>query len=348
MAGARRRATARGCRSASCGSRPACRSRSTPAASTATRSSAASRAPARPTRSASCSSSCCSRHGLQIVILDPNSDFARIDTARADTDSATAERWRALAPGIEIHSGTGERRLCVRLRELSREQQAAALRLDPVADSEEHAELDALVEDERPETFEDLMGAARPTARALAMRIRNLGIDRWGVWARDTGESALRSLAEPRAFAASCSTSARSTRHEEQAVVAGAVLGTLWERRAERRPVLIVIDEAHNVCPSDPPDTLTALADRVRRPDRRRGPQVRPLPARVHAAPAEGAGEHHLPVRQPGADADGLGGRPRLHRRPARRSHRALCSTARRRSGRARRWSPASSPLTPR
>ena len=38
------------------------------------------------------------------------------------------------------------------------------------------------------------------------------------------------------------------------------MLGALWERRADRRPVLIVIDEAHNVCPADPPDALTALA----------------------------------------------------------------------------------------
>jgi hypothetical protein len=48
--------------------------------------------------------------------------------------------------------------------------------------------------------------------------------------------------------------------HEEQALVASAVLGTLWERRSERRPVLIVIDEAHNVCPADPPDALTQVA----------------------------------------------------------------------------------------
>ena len=103
------------------------------------------------------------------------------------------------------------------------------------------------------------MGAARPTARALAMRIRNLGIDRWGVWARDTGESALRSLGAEGVRCLVLDLGSLDS-HEEQAVVAGAVLGTLWERRAERQPVLIVIDEAHNVCPSDPPDTLTALA----------------------------------------------------------------------------------------
>ena len=197
--------------------------------------------------------------GLRIIILDPNSDFARIASARADAGEEAAERWRALAPGIDVHSGEGKRRLCLRLRELSREAQAAMLRLDPVADREEHAELDALLDDENPATLEDMMSGARPTARALAQRIRNLGIDRWGVWARDTGESALPALTDPSVRCLVLDLGSLDS-HEEQAVVAGAVLGTLWERRAERQPVLLVIDEAHNVCPSDPPDALTALA----------------------------------------------------------------------------------------
>ena len=47
---------------------------------------------------------------------------------------------------------------------------------------------------------------------------------------------------------------------EEQSLVAAAVLGDLWRRRQERSPVLIVIDEAHNVCPAEPPNQLIAIA----------------------------------------------------------------------------------------
>ncbi len=47
---------------------------------------------------------------------------------------------------------------------------------------------------------------------------------------------------------------------DEQSLVATVVLGDLWRHRAERRPVLIVIDEAHNVCPAEPLDPLAALA----------------------------------------------------------------------------------------
>ena len=38
------------------------------------------------------------------------------------------------------------------------------------------------------------------------------------------------------------------------------MLATLWRQRADREPTLIVIDEAHNVCPSDPADPITEIA----------------------------------------------------------------------------------------
>ena len=50
-----------------------------------------------------------------------------------------------------------------------------------------------------------------------------------------------------------------STR-DEQRLVAAAVLSTLWNERERRQPVLIVMDEAHNVCPAEPDDPLTALS----------------------------------------------------------------------------------------
>ena len=39
-----------------------------------------------------------------------------------------------------------------------------------------------------------------------------------------------------------------------------ALLNDLWEHREERQPVLLVIDEAHNVCPSKPTDPLEVAA----------------------------------------------------------------------------------------
>ena len=38
------------------------------------------------------------------------------------------------------------------------------------------------------------------------------------------------------------------------------MLERVWLRRGAREPIAVVIDEAHNVCPAQPEDPLTALA----------------------------------------------------------------------------------------
>ena len=43
-------------------------------------------------------------------------------------------------------------------------------------------------------------------------------------------------------------------------MAAEAVLAALWRRRTAREPVLILIDEAHNVCPAEPDGPLMAMA----------------------------------------------------------------------------------------
>ena len=42
--------------------------------------------------------------------------------------------------------------------------------------------------------------------------------------------------------------------------MAASILAGLWARRLDREPVLIVIDEAHNICPQNPADVNQALA----------------------------------------------------------------------------------------
>ena len=156
-----------------------------------------------------------------------------------------------------MRSGTsGESRIGVRLRDLSPAYQAALLRLDPVADRNEYAELLALIEDENVRSLEDL---AQSSADALKLRAHNLGVDSWGIWP-GADEASLPEELES-AAAARCMVvdlGSLPTR-EEQAVAAGAVLERLWRRRARREPVAIVIDEAHNICPAEPAGQLTAL-----------------------------------------------------------------------------------------
>ena len=198
---------------------------------------------------------------LRIVILDPNSDFARLPDVRERTETHLAQRWEALAGGIRVRSAAseGDARLRLRFPELDRASQGALLQLDPVADREEYAELAAALADQRPESLAELAAADRAHARRLRLRIRNLGVEDWGVWARHDGGSVLGALDDPEVRCLVVDLGSLATR-EEQALVAEAVLRGLWDRRVERRPVLAVLDEAHNVCPAVPGDPLTALA----------------------------------------------------------------------------------------
>jgi uncharacterized protein len=194
---------------------------------------------------------------LRVVVLDPNSDYVRIGEPRAGADPAAAQRYRETAGAVEVRSTDGASAIRIRFRDLSAAAQAAVLRLDPVRDREEYAELTALVEDEGVRSVEDL---ARSSADALKLRARNLGVHRWGIWPGAEGQSLLEELDAPAGPRALVVDLGSLPTREEQALAAGAVLERLWRRRARREPLAIVIDEAHNVCPAEPDDPLTALA----------------------------------------------------------------------------------------
>lgn len=197
---------------------------------------------------------------LRLVILDPNSDYVRLGEVREGADPELAERYRAVAGDVAVWSASGgTSRLRLTLRELDTDLQAALLRLDPVADRDEYAELAAVLAEEQPPSLEALLSSDREDARRLARRVQNLGVHEHSIWARGEPGSVLDALEEdgPRCLVVDLGS---LPSHEEQSLVAAAVLGRLWRLRARRQPILVVIDEAHNVCPGRPEDALTALA----------------------------------------------------------------------------------------
>jgi uncharacterized protein len=198
---------------------------------------------------------------LRLVVFDPNSDFTRLGHVRSGADAALAGRYRQAASGVVVYSANarGERRLRLHASEVEPAVQAAALRLDPIADREEYATLAALLARQNPPTMEALTGSDLPEAARLGLRIRNLGVDRYSVWAPGEAGSVLDAVRDGSVRCVVIDLGSLPTR-EEQALVAAAVLGDLWGRRQARDPVLIVIDEAHNVCPAEPADPLAAVA----------------------------------------------------------------------------------------
>ena len=123
---------------------------------------------------------------LRLVVLDPNSDFVRLGRGRAGADPELAQHYEAAARAVAVYTAEapGARRLRLQATEIDPATEAALLRLDPIEDREEFAALAALLASEHTPTLESLTDSERPEARRLGLRVRNLGVDRFALWAR--------------------------------------------------------------------------------------------------------------------------------------------------------------------
>ena len=93
--------------------------------------------------------------------------------------------------------------------------------------------------------------------RRLGLRIDNLGIANQSIWA-GSSQGLVQQLPDDWRMIVADVGSLPS--RQELSVASAAMLGFLWEQRHARRPMIIVIDEAHNVCPQNPTDPNQALA----------------------------------------------------------------------------------------
>ena len=206
---------------------------------------------------------------LPLLVLDPNGDHVHLGRPRDDIDPTIAEAYAAAADDVRVlHTVTeGDAApLRVRFSELGIAGTAAILQLAPVADREEYnAVLHFL--DATPETrfrsvtevFQAFAGNGEPVLDAVRQRGENLGIDRMTAWAGPDARTVSEVWTQDRPRAIIADSSGFEERRERIAV-AVAVLRQLWARREERRPLLLVVDEAHDVCPADPSDELQRLA----------------------------------------------------------------------------------------
>jgi DNA helicase HerA-like ATPase len=205
---------------------------------------------------------------LRIIVIDPNSDFVHLDTPRPGADPTLAARLAGIAPSIRVRRPSAdhtEDRLRLRFDELAEAAWGALLRLDPIKDADDYAALREVLDGHQGMAAMSRLEADAADeqtggqARRLIRRVRNLGSDRWDIWAKGQPGSILEELDADdwRALIIDVGTLGSL---EEKSLVAQAVLEHLWARRNERRPVLIVIDEAHNICPQLPDSALQAMA----------------------------------------------------------------------------------------
>ena len=191
------------------------------------------------------------RTRLPMVIFDPNSDFVRLGETLPHVHPETAGQL-ADRPVRVLRRGDGPDALRARLRSMDLASRGALLRLDPVIHREE---FNAMVHHQPTTEVRDahgfgasLLGSDDPGSQALGRRLENLGLLDWEIWALDR-PAATDIIAERPA--ATVLDLGSLERQDEQLTVALSVLNDLWNRREERRPVLLVIDEAHNLCSPD-------------------------------------------------------------------------------------------------
>lgn len=209
------------------------------------------------------------RTRLPMVIFDPNADFVRLGELSAHGEkaesSAEAELLRSRDIRVLRPEGNGAEPLLVRFTELSMPSKAAVLRLDPLADRAEYNELlhfERVIGSRTPEEIIPRLKASEsPAAHALAARIENLRLIDWELWAMD--RTAVTDVVRERPDATVLDLGGFN-QPDEFLVVALAVLDELWENREERRPILIVIDEAHNLCsPENDGPLEVAVRERI-------------------------------------------------------------------------------------
>jgi DNA helicase HerA-like ATPase len=204
---------------------------------------------------------------LPMIILDPNADFVRLGELNEDVDPESAEVLRQQSIRVLRSSPVpkpGVERLHVRWLDLDIVSKAAVLRLDPLRDAEEYNVLLHLLGGDQSDEVELLRLLAEPghTGRdRLRQRLENLEILTWDLWAR--GRPGAEAIVNERPRATVLDLGGFRTANEPKAA-ALALLDMLWRQREDRRPILIVIDEAHNVCSPNPMTPLeTALTERI-------------------------------------------------------------------------------------
>lgn len=197
---------------------------------------------------------------LPILILDPNADFVNMANSRPGQDPVETEGIQA--KDIRVLEPHGTHPLRVRFRELPLATKAAILRLDPIIDPAEYNALLHLRENFDITTdagvHAQLAESSHPVHRALGQRVENLRLEEWGIWAFDKTPATEVIAERPDATVVNLG---GFENPEEPLVVALSILEDLWARRHERRPIMIVIDEAHNFCA---PDLESELAREIR------------------------------------------------------------------------------------
>ncbi len=210
---------------------------------------------------------------LRIALVDPNSDYVKLNTLQEqdqigldDADYRDLKtRYDEMAAGVYPFGGeSSPLPLQVRFGHLTFKQQTMVLDLDPTTDPEDYNAFVRTVQSLQDSEYglDELLDRIRSSfddgMRRLGLRIQNQGVTDMKIWAEDSQDRIADQVPDDWRMISLDLGSLPSQR--EGSIAAAAFLGSLWKTRYSRTPTLIVIDEAHNVCPQDPASASQALA----------------------------------------------------------------------------------------
>ena len=200
------------------------------------------------------------RTRLPVVILDPNSDFVRLGEVHEDAPAADAAELATRDIRVRRSTtGAGEP-LRATFLAMPLRSRAAILQIDPVLDADDYNTMLRMETDISLVKDHDLVGFIRShpdrIRHQLAMRLENLGVTEWKLWA--WGQRSVTDDIDDQPDATVVDLGGFATQPESRAA-ALAVLDHLWDHREQRIGRLIVIDEAHNLCTPDPATPLERL-----------------------------------------------------------------------------------------
>jgi uncharacterized protein len=201
---------------------------------------------------------------LRMVVLDPNADFVRLGQPRPDAPPEDGQRLAATDIRVLSANDAAGDPLRMRFATMPLQAQASVLQLDPLVDRGEYNHFLHLIGDSGPKDVGEVVQQLQrggANGEALAQRIENLGLPEWAVWAGDLPSAA--EVVDGGARATVLDLSGFRTPQEPLGVCLDLV-EDLWSRRERHTPTLIVLDEAHNICPAEPAGLLqAALVERL-------------------------------------------------------------------------------------
>ena len=199
-----------------------------------------------------------------------------------------ADKLERLSPKIKIATpqGGGTELLRLRFDELDRSQQAGVLQLHPVRDLQLYFEVSSVLDSlKSPYLIGDIINKLKPaewlkalstfqfgpvdlkrstetmeaTASSIQSRISNLGVSGWQIWAKE-GEASVLDTLKHQDWRSLVVDIGRLPPGREKALLTAVILNRVWEARDSSKPIILVIDEAHNVCPKEPSNEIEELA----------------------------------------------------------------------------------------